>query len=86
MDKILDSEDKDDSYTTSAETVAVNIVHLEPITDNESNQPKATATFAKGKERDWRPPLKDESDDEQPHLAICDYFRKVKWVNFIDNL
>ena len=51
MDKTLDSEDENDSRTTPARTVAINVACLEPVTDDESDQPKATVTSAKGKER-----------------------------------
>ena len=78
VDKTLASEDKNDSRTTLAGTVAVNVAHLESVTDDELDQPKATTTSVKGKERRWRSLLKDELDDEQLHLTVRDYFRKVK--------
>ena len=86
MNKTLDSEDEDDSRTTPAGTVAVNVVHLEPVTDDELDQPKATTTSAKGKEHGWRSPPKDESDDEQPHPAVRDFFLKAKRADFMDDL
>lgn len=50
VNKILNSEDEDNSKTILIRTVAINVVYLEPVTDDKSNQPKAIIIFAKEKE------------------------------------